>query len=143
MNRVEILDVLSRLKATYPNAYRGMRKTDAEEVVSVWQDEFSSDNAELVMEAVQGFISTNVSGFPPSPGQIRALVKRPRTCVSVPEEWADLQHKHKVLKEKRRTAGLPATLEEARAEEARADGLTAAEWNAVLDQAGLSVGVIL
>lgn len=87
MTRDETIDLLSVLKAAYPNFYRDMTRKDADHVVSLWTDMFNEEPAELVALAVKAHIATDKKGFPPHIGAIKdAIVK-----IRQPDEMTELE----------------------------------------------------
>lgn len=87
MTRDETIDLLSVLKAAYPNFYRDMTRKDADHVVALWTDMFKDEPAELVALAVKAHIATDKKGFPPHIGAIKdAIVK-----IRQPEEMTEIE----------------------------------------------------
>lgn len=75
MKKSETVDCLMYLDAAYPNAYRRFDEKKAETLVAVWYNTFSEYPVEMVMVGIQGYISTDTSGFPPSPGQVMKIIQ--------------------------------------------------------------------
>ena len=69
MTREEAIQILSILKAAYPNSYKGMTKQEANGVVMVWATQFEKFPANVVLIAVNKLISTNQ--FPPAVSEVR------------------------------------------------------------------------
>lgn len=87
MTRDDTLDLLSILKAAYPNFYRDMTRKDADHVVSLWSEMFKDEPAELVALAVKAHIATDKKGFPPHIGAIKdAIVK-----IQQPDEMTEIE----------------------------------------------------
>ncbi len=87
MTREDTLDLLSVLKAAYPNFYRDMTRKDADHVVELWHGMFKDEPTELVALAVKGHIATDTKGFPPHIGAIKdAIVK-----IKNPDEMTELE----------------------------------------------------
>lgn len=87
MTREDTLDLLSVLKAAYPNFYRDMTRKDADHVISLWTEMFKDEPAELVALAVKAHIATDKKGFPPHIGAIKdAIVK-----IQQPDEMTELE----------------------------------------------------
>lgn len=87
MTRDETIDLLSVLKAAYPNFYRGMTVKDADHVIDLWFDMFQDEPAGLVGIAVKRHIATDTKGFPPHIGAIKdAIVK-----IQQPEEMTEIE----------------------------------------------------
>ena len=93
MTREETLQVLSVLKAAYPNFYKGMDKRDAASTVSLWHDMFSADDPALVAAAVKTLIATDGRGFPPHIGAVKSklrMLQNPEEMDET-EAWALVQ----------------------------------------------------
>ena len=87
MTRDDTLDLLSILKAAYPNFYRDMTRKDADQVVSLWSEMFKDEPVEVVALAVKAHIATDKKGFPPHIGAIKdAIVK-----IQQPNEMTELE----------------------------------------------------
>ena len=87
MTRDDTLDLLSVLKAAYPNFYKDMTRRDADNVIDLWHEMFKDEPAELVALAVKRHIATDKKGFPPHIGSIKdAIVK-----IMQPEEMTELE----------------------------------------------------
>ena len=76
MDRRQTAQVLSILKAAYPNFYRGMGKADLEQILSLWTDMFQDDDPRIVAGAVKAFIASDSKGFPPVIGTIKEKVRQ-------------------------------------------------------------------
>ena len=87
MTHDETIDLLSVLKAAYPNFYRDMTRKDADHVISLWSEMFKDEPAALVALAVKQHIATDRKGFPPHIGAIKdAIVK-----IQQPEEMTEIE----------------------------------------------------
>lgn len=75
MKKSEVANCLIYLDAAYPNAYRRFDRERMEILIAVWFNTFSEYPAELVMAGIQGYISSDTSGFPPSPGQVMKVIQ--------------------------------------------------------------------
>ena len=76
MDRAETLAIMSVLKAAYPNYYKDMKATEAERVVSLWEEMLKDQPTGLVAVAVKAHIATDKKGIPPHIGAIiEAIVK--------------------------------------------------------------------
>lgn len=87
MDRSETLQIMAVLKAVYPNYYKD---GDINAAAGVWTDIFSGDDYNLVSAAVKSYIASDVKGFPPVPGQLRAIMQKllnPDLMTEV-EAWA-------------------------------------------------------
>lgn len=94
MTREDTLDLLSVLKAAYPNFYRGMTVKDADHVVDLWFEMFKDDPVEVVAVAVKGHIATDTKGFPPHIGAIKDAIVKLRQ----PDEMTEIEAWHIVRK---------------------------------------------
>lgn len=74
MTKQDTYQVLAMLQAFYPDAFRGMSDTAAQLKVTLWQEQFADEPAELVQAAVKAYISTDKKGFMPVPGQIKEQI---------------------------------------------------------------------
>ena len=87
MTRDDTLDLLSVLKAAYPNFYKDMTRKDADHVIDLWTEMFKDEPVQLVALAVKRHIATDTKGFPPHIGAIKdAIVK-----IQQPEEMTELE----------------------------------------------------
>lgn len=87
MTRDETIDLLSVLKAAYPNFYRDMTRKDADHVISLWAEMFKDEPASVVVLAVKRHIASDTKGFPPHIGAIKdAIVK-----IMQPEEMTEIE----------------------------------------------------
>lgn len=76
MDREETLKIMAVLKAAYPAYYRDMPKRDAENAVSLWNEMFAEDDYAVVGAAVKALIASDVKGFPPNIGAVKAQIQR-------------------------------------------------------------------
>ena len=75
MKKSDTVDCLTYLSAAYPGAYKRFTEQKFETLIAVWYNTFSEYPVEMVMVGVQGYISTDTSGFPPSPGQVIKIIQ--------------------------------------------------------------------
>ena len=87
MTRDETIDLLSVLKAAYPNFYRDMTRKDADHVIDLWFDMFKDEPAGLVALAVKRHIATDTKGFPPHIGAIKDSIIK----IQQPEEMTEIE----------------------------------------------------
>jgi len=73
MTREETIQVLSILKAAYPNSYKGMTKQEANGVISVWATQFATVPLNVVLIAVNKLVAINP--FPPAISDVREKIK--------------------------------------------------------------------
>lgn len=69
MTREETTAILSILKAAYPNAYKGLTRKEANGMISVWQMQFADISMNIILMAVNKYISTN--SFAPAVSDIK------------------------------------------------------------------------
>lgn len=87
MTRDDTLDLLSVLKAAYPNFYRDMTRKDAAHVVDLWYEMFKDEPAGLVALAVKRHIATDTKGYPPHIGAIKDSIVK----LMQPEEMTEIE----------------------------------------------------
>lgn len=87
MTRDETIDLLSVLKAAYPNFYKDMTRKDADHVISLWSEMFKDEPAPLVTLAVKRHIATDTKGFPPHIGAIKSAIVK----IQTPDEMTELE----------------------------------------------------
>ncbi len=85
MNRSETLQVLSYLKVAYPQAYNKMTKEDIQAMAKMWELQFKDFAYDVVMVAVNSFISSDTSGYFPVIGRIKELIYK----ISNPNEMTE------------------------------------------------------
>lgn len=73
MTREETVQVLSLLKAAFPNSYKGMTRQEANGVISVWSTQFANIPVQIVLIAINKLIS--ISTFPPSIAEVKNKLK--------------------------------------------------------------------
>lgn len=72
MDRNEAIQVLSILKAAYPNNYKGMTKQEAIGVVNIWASQFAHVPADIVMIALNKTIARK--SFPPTIADVKEVL---------------------------------------------------------------------
>ena len=75
MTRQDMLKVLAVLKTAYPYFYKDTTRQSAEDTLELWASLFAEDDPALVGMAVKSFIASDARGYPPVPGQIKALMR--------------------------------------------------------------------
>lgn len=75
MKKSETVDCITYLCAAYPGAYKRFTEQKFETLIAVWYNTFSEYPFATVMVGIQGYISTDTSGFPPSPGQVVKVIQ--------------------------------------------------------------------
>lgn len=88
MDRRETAQVLSVLRAAYPNFYKGMGRQELEGIVDLWATMFAEDDPKLVAGAVKAFIATDARGFPPVIGVIKDRLRQITTPEMMTEQEA-------------------------------------------------------
>ena len=76
MTRKEIISILAVLRAAFPNFDRDMGRKELEGIVSLWEDLFRDDPANLVCGAVKALIATKENSFPPTIGEVKAKMQK-------------------------------------------------------------------
>ena len=64
------------MKAAYPNFYKGMAKSELEQILDLWTEMFKEDHPRIVAGAVKAFIATDSKGFPPVIGVLKDKVRQ-------------------------------------------------------------------
>lgn len=88
MDRRETAEILSVLRAAYPNFYKGMGKEELTGIVDLWAAMFADDDPALVAAAVKAFIATDSKGFPPVIGVIKDKMRMISTPAMMSEQEA-------------------------------------------------------
>lgn len=70
MELVETKKVLAYVAAAFPRYYANVTRASADRQAMVWNDALAEYSLTAVMAGVKSYISSDLSGFPPSPGQI-------------------------------------------------------------------------
>ena len=84
LNRKETSNILSLLKAAYPNQFRNMKKNDAETMLMLWMMQFQKEEYQDVLNAVQEHISNN--DYIPSVAQIKKCTEK-TLLIDAQDEW--------------------------------------------------------
>ena len=71
MDRSQTMKILSVLKAAYPHAFQNMSKSDAEEMLNLWNTMFTNEPYEEVNAAIASLISTRAVGYSPTIGEVK------------------------------------------------------------------------
>lgn len=89
MNRVETAEILSVLKAAYPQFYSNIGSAEANKIVSLWAEMFEDEPLRDVALAVKSMLASRTSTFPPNIGEVKAqLVKmRAPNEMTAQEAW--------------------------------------------------------
>jgi len=90
MTTEETLKIMAVLRASYPNFYRDMKRSDAEGIVNLWAEMFAEDDYRLVAAAVKALIASDSKGFPPVIGQVKEKLRllTEKQDMTETEAWA-------------------------------------------------------
>lgn len=72
MTMQDTAKVMAILQAAFPAWARGMSDEDGASVLNLWAMMFADDPAQDVLAAVQALIATQVEGYPPTVGAVKA-----------------------------------------------------------------------
>lgn len=75
MNIEETRNILSVVKASYPNHYKSMKAEEGKALMQLWQSLFNDEKYQQVALAVKIFIERDTKGFPPVIGQIKEIIR--------------------------------------------------------------------
>lgn len=75
MERSDVLKIMAVLRGAYPQFYRDITRSEAEDTVNLWLDMFRQDDPQLVAAAVKSVIEGDEKGFPPTIGQVKAKMR--------------------------------------------------------------------
>lgn len=67
--------IIAVLQACYPRYYRGLTKEEYKNMVILWTDLFADFDYQRVKAGVQAYLANDKNGFPPSPGQVIAMIR--------------------------------------------------------------------
>lgn len=76
MDREQTRDLLSVLKANYPQSYKGWDRKQSETYIDLWAEAFKDDDAALVVGAVKSIIYSDTREFAPNIGQVKAMMHK-------------------------------------------------------------------
>ena len=135
--------ILDLLEGAIPSAFAGERAGNKGKTLRLWAEAFSRDDVSDVKAAVIAYANETEKGFFPTPGQIRA--KMPSKNIDPPLAatdpiWAkqlERIEKYRALKHRRREAGLPDSMYEA-----RQAGMSYEEYDRLIEETGLGLEVI-
>lgn len=88
MNLSETKGILAVLRAAYPQFYSGMGRDELYAIVNLWQRQFSADNGNEVMAAVEALIATRTNTYPPVIGEIKEKLQCLRETDGLTEQEA-------------------------------------------------------
>lgn len=70
----ETTGILTLLKISYPNHYKQFTKQEAAALIKFWSSNYEFVDIEVMYAAVNKYINTNTSGFPPTPAQLNSII---------------------------------------------------------------------
>lgn len=90
MNREQVLQMLSILKAAYPHSFQKLGKRDADALVALWERQFSEEDPQAVSDAIDSLIATRTVGYSPTIGEIKEQIHQLRNQdqLSEVDAWA-------------------------------------------------------
>lgn len=75
MTKAEALKLIYILKLDYPVQFKGLSNTDYDILAAHWVEQFQGYAYQQVYHALNGAISAKTDGFPPSIGEIKAMLR--------------------------------------------------------------------
>lgn len=87
MTRQEVAKMFFMVKATYPRMFKDFGETETNNFIDAWCMVFNDIPAEQGYAGLKTYLSTETSGFPPSPGQIKECIHR-MTPDALPNEMS-------------------------------------------------------
>lgn len=75
MTKQDAIKILMVLRTAYPRFYGGTSEEAAQDAIDLWASIFVDDDAQEVALGVKAFIASDEKGFPPVPGQIKAMMR--------------------------------------------------------------------
>lgn len=76
MNLKETAQLVSKMRALFPNSYVKATPAELQKIVAAWTEIFSEVEADKVFRALKEFTLDNNSPFAPSPGQLNKIIKK-------------------------------------------------------------------
>lgn len=76
MTEGEVVKMFYMVKAAYPRVYKDFGKTETDNFIAAWCMVFKDIPATDAFAGLKTYLSTEKTGFPPSPGQIMDCVHR-------------------------------------------------------------------
>lgn len=76
MTRPDVAKMFYMVKAAYPRMFKDYGETDVKNYIDAWCMVFSDITAEQGFAGLKVYLSTEKTGFPPSPGQIMDCIHR-------------------------------------------------------------------
>ena len=76
MTEAEVTKMFYMVKSAYPRTYKDFGKTETDNFIAAWSMVFADIPAETAFKGLKIYLSTEKTGFPPSPGQIIDCIQR-------------------------------------------------------------------
>lgn len=88
MNQTDAVCLLRSISSAYPRFFRDTSKEQAQKMAQVWADLLPDKTLEEMMIVARVFIRSDTSGFPPTIGQLMALLPPDKEELGENEAWA-------------------------------------------------------
>ena len=85
MNKSETLKVMAYLQVAYPHAFSKLTKDDIKVLANMWEVQFKEFDYQVVMMAVNSYISSDTTGYYPVVGKIKEIIYK----LSNPNEMSE------------------------------------------------------
>lgn len=76
MTTQEIAKMFYLVKAAYPKTFENFGETETKNYIEAWTYVFADKDSDQVFKGLRWYLSNDVKGFPPSPGQIIACMNK-------------------------------------------------------------------
>ena len=89
MTDVEVTKMFGMVRAAYPKYFNDMSQTQIANYIDAWNFVFADKDAAQAFKGLRWYLSNDVKGFPPSPGQIIACMNKltPENTLNELEAW--------------------------------------------------------
>ena len=89
MTKKGVSQMLTMLRTMFPNSYSKADENDNMALLYLWDELLKEHEDQIVFIALKSWLSTNVSGFPPTPGMILAEIHKltDEECMTEQEAW--------------------------------------------------------
>lgn len=74
MNLNETRQILTVLKANYPQSFKGWTREQSQDYLSLWAEAFQDEDVHLVINAVKTIIYSDTREFAPNIGQVKNMI---------------------------------------------------------------------
>lgn len=88
MNLEQTGIIMDILRTAYPRFYSGPKAPDMRQTLQLWNELFKDDDAALVAAAVKSYIVTDIEGYPPHIGAIKAAMYQLTSAGDLDEQEA-------------------------------------------------------